>query len=148
MPLECYDIVLSWKKRVQLQTYRNVAGLAWHQCGRIWKMGPPLQWKMQTPPPVTYPQYLDCFSKCSNAWSTTFTNPISFLITLFYIWFACFFLVFSHVQIGELTFAASCIHKYISILDVMDLWSGTLKTKNVTTFNFLTHPLLKLRVSE
>ncbi len=53
-------------------------------------------------------QYLDRFAKYSNAWSTTFTNHVSFLITLFNFWFTCFFLVFLHVQIGELTSSAPC----------------------------------------
>ncbi len=100
---------VSIKKRVQLQMCYNLCGLVWCQCGRIWKMWLPLRWKMRTPLYVTYPQYLDCFAKYSIAWSTTFTNHVSFLITLFYFRFACFFLGFSHVQIRELTFAASCI---------------------------------------
>ncbi len=58
---------------------------------------------------IHYPQYLDRFAKCSNAWSTTFTNHISFLITLFYFRFTRFFYFFLHVQIGELTFATPCI---------------------------------------
>ncbi len=74
-------------KRVQLWMCHNLGGLVWRQCERIWKMEPLLRWKMRTPPYVTYSQYLDCFAKCSNAWSTTFTNHTLFLITLLYIQF-------------------------------------------------------------
>ncbi len=96
----------SLKKQVQLQMCHNLGGLVWHQCGRIWKMGPPLRWKMQTPPHVTYPQYLDHFAKCSNTWGTT--SPRSSL--LFFTFDSPFLpLVFSHVQMRELTLAAPCI---------------------------------------
>ncbi len=100
---------VSLKKRVQLRMHHNLSGLVWRQCGRIWKMGPPLRWKMRTPPHVVYPQYLNRFAKYSNAFSITFTNPVSFLITLFYLQFAHFFPDFSHMQIRELTFATLCI---------------------------------------
>ncbi len=72
----------------------NLGGLVWHHCGRIWKMGPSLRWKMWTHPHVMHLQYLDHFSKCSNSWSTTLTNHVSFLITLFYFWFPYFFFSF------------------------------------------------------
>ncbi len=85
---------VSLKKRVQLRMCHNLAGLVRRQCGRIWKMEPPLWWKLGTPPHVTYPQYLDPFAKCSNAWKTTFTNHVSFLITLFYFQFTLFFYFF------------------------------------------------------
>ncbi len=70
---------------------------------------------MQTPPHVTFPQYFDQFAKCSNPWSTTFSKYISFQITLFFFQFILFFLVFSHVQIRELTFATQCVYTYFCI---------------------------------
>ncbi len=85
---------VSLKKRPQLRMCHNLGGLVWSQCGRIWKMGPPLRWKMRTPPYVTYPQYLDCFAKRLNAWSTTFTSHVSFLFTFFYFRFNHFSLFF------------------------------------------------------
>ncbi len=106
---------LSLKKQVQLWICHNLGGLVWRPCGRKWKMGPPLRWKMWTPPHVTYPLYLFRFAKCSNAWSTTFTSHVLFLITLFYFRFTRFFLVFSYMQIGELTSAAP-VHHWILIL--------------------------------
>ncbi len=100
---------VSSKKWVELCMRHNLSGLVWRQCGRIWKIGPPLWWKMRTIPHITYPQYLHRFAKCWNAWNTPFTNYVSFLITLFYFRSTHFFLVFSHMQIEELTFAALCI---------------------------------------
>ncbi len=82
---------VSLKKWVELRMCHNPGHLVWRQCGRIWKMGLLLQWKMRTPPHVIYPQYWNCFAKCSNEWSTTLTNHISFLITLFYFRFTRFF---------------------------------------------------------
>ncbi len=100
---------VSLKKLVELQMCFNLGGLLLRQCGRIWKIKQPVWWKMQTPPHVTYLQYLDHFAKCSNTWSTTFTNHISFLITLFYFRFTRFS-GFLHVKIGKLTFATPCIY--------------------------------------
>ncbi len=97
--LQCYSVSL--KKWVQLWMCHNLGGFVWRQCGRIWKMEPPLQWKMRTPPHITYPQYLDRSAKCSNTRSTTFTNHISFLITLFHFWFTRFFpSFFTHANWG------------------------------------------------
>ncbi len=42
----------SLKKRVQLRMCHNLGGLVWRQCGKIWKMEPPLWWMKGTPPHI------------------------------------------------------------------------------------------------
>ncbi len=106
-PITCYwNVTILFCKFKEtgsvLRMCHNLGGFVWRQCGRIWKIGLPLRWKMRTPISTCHISavlMLNRFGKCSNAWSSTFINPVLFLITLFNFRFTHFFLFFSHVPI-------------------------------------------------
>ncbi len=90
---------VSLKKQIQLRMCCNLGSLVWHQCGRIWKIGPRLRWKILK----SLCQLLKRMKY--RIYQPRLVSTYTFLLSIL----PGFFVVLLHVQIEELTLAALCI---------------------------------------